>query len=172
MKNWAVFLASLVLLTVLGCSGLDKDRATQPTGSMPSFTTASAGSAGAGSEDANAKQYPQSDAESNGGHMLQASAPYEGKGTPVSQNLNPAPFMNASQPVAGKQSGEPSSELVSRADGTMYGPGDHAAAGAGPGMEGAAMGGAYPSKSISGAGTKSGAGKAPGKPASKPASPK
>lgn len=145
MKTLPAFLVLLLIVCVMGCSGNDKDRATQPTGSMPSFANTSSGAEGAGVASGNQKQ--ETSPESDGGTSLQASTPYSsGKGGTVSQNINPAPFLTAS--AAGK-GGTPKTAsatgLVSRADGTMYGPSDLSAAGVGPGMSGAAEGGASPS---------------------------
>ena len=145
MKTLPAFLVLLLIVCVMGCSGVDKDRATQPTGSMPSFADTSSGAEGAGVASGDQKQ--ETSPESDGGTSLQASTPYSsGKGGTVSQNINPAPFLTAS--AAGK-AGPPKTAsatgLVSRADGTMYGPSDLSAAGVGPGMSGAAEGGASPS---------------------------
>jgi hypothetical protein len=143
MKSLSGFLGLLLLLGCLGCSGNDKDRATQPTGSMPSFAATTAGSegAGAGAGDQQVEVNPAS----SGGSTLTASTPYsDGKGQPVSQNLNPAPFLTARQSGAAALPRESSSTgLVSRADGDMYGPSDLSAAGVGPGMQGAAQSGSY-----------------------------
>jgi hypothetical protein len=142
MKALPGFLVLLLITGVMGCSGNDKDRATQPTGSMPSFPNTTAGAEGAGT--ASGDQKIETSAASSGGSSLQASTPYSsGKGASVSQNLNPAPFMTAS---AGAKAGAPNNPnamgLVSRADGTMYGPNDLSAGGVGPGTSGAAEGGA------------------------------
>jgi hypothetical protein len=144
MKLLSVFLGLLLIVVCLGCSGSDKDRATQPTGSMPSFATTTAGAEGAGAGAGEPQQ--QVNPESSGGTSLAVSTPYnDSKAQPVSQNLNPAPFL------AGRESGtaalpreSSSTGLVSRADGTMYGPSDLTAAGVGPGTQGAAEGGSYP----------------------------
>jgi hypothetical protein len=63
--------------------------------------------------------------------------------------------------------------LVSRADGTMYGPTDMSPAGIGPGMEGPGSSGSTPNQSFRAAGTKSTAGATiPGKETNKGATPK
>jgi hypothetical protein len=141
MKTLPGFLVLLLIVSVMGCSGNDKDRATQPTGSMPSFANTTSGAEGAGV--ASGDQKLETSPESSGGTSLQASTPYSsGKGGAVSQNLNPAPFLTA---AGGKESTPKTASatgLVSRADGDMYGPSDLTAAGVGPGMSGAAEGGA------------------------------
>jgi hypothetical protein len=143
MKGLSGFLGLLLILGCLGCSGNDKDRATQPTGSMPSFATTTAGAEGAGAGAGEPQE--QINPDSSGGTSLGVSTPYnDGKGQ-VSQTLNPAPFL------AGRESGtaalprqSSSTGLVSRADGDMYGPSDLSAGGVGPGTQGAAEGGSYP----------------------------
>ncbi len=116
---------------LLGCSGLDKDRGDRTTshGSMPSPAGAAEGSAGAGAK----AQSPNRlmDAHASGGSTLPAYSAYGG-GTAQQQNVNPAVFVNASH-AATQQQKAPETGLVSRADGTMYGPGDQIPAGAGPG---------------------------------------
>lgn len=141
MRIAAAFIALLLIMGVLGCSGNDKDRATQPTGSEPSFPNTTAGAAGAGV--ANGDQQVQTTPEGSGGSSLSASTPYQGSGAAVSQNLNPGPFLVAKEPgSAAAVNIANSGGLIARADGTMYGPTDMPAAGVGPGMQGAAEGGA------------------------------
>jgi hypothetical protein len=145
MKTLPGFLVLLLIVYAVGCSGNDKDRATQPTGSMPSFANTSSGAEGAGV--ASGDQKLETSPESSGGSSLEASTPYSsGKGGAVSQNINPAPFLAASAAGSGVQGAAPrtasSTGLVSRADGDMYGPSDLSAAGVGPGTSGAAEGGA------------------------------
>ncbi len=81
-------------------------------------------------------QPAQIDSASNGGSSLAAAAPYagDGKGGAVQQNINATPFLQASTPMKTGMA-LPAGALVSRADGTMYGPTDLAPAGAGPGTE-------------------------------------
>jgi len=141
MKTLPAFLVLLLMVWAMGCSGNDKERATQPTGSMPSFANTSSGAEGAGV--ASGDQKMETSPASSGGSSLEASTPYSsGKGA-VSQNLNPSPFLTA---AAAGRGGTPKAAsatgLVSRADGTMYGPSDLSAAGVGPGMSGAAEGAA------------------------------
>lgn len=167
MKSVPGILALLLmasLVSVVGCSGNDKDRATASSGSMPSAPTASQGAAGAGV--ASGDQAVQADPSSSGGSMLPASTPYsQGKAGTVSQNVNPAPFLTAGQAKQGPETNTNSNGLVSRADGTMFGPGDQPAAGIGPGMEGQAQRGAGTSNA--GTGKASGGGlSAPVKPSS------
>lgn len=142
MRIAAAFIALLLIVGVVGCSGSDKDRATQPTGSEPSFPNTTAGAAGAGV--ANGDQQAQTTPEGSGGSSLPASTPYnQGNGAAVSQNLNPAPFLVAKEPGSATSVNiSNSGGLIARADGTMYGPTDMPAAGVGPGMQGAAEGGA------------------------------
>jgi hypothetical protein len=164
MKALPGFLVLLLIVGVMGCSGNDKDRATQPTGSMPSFANTTAGAEGAGAVSGDQKM--ETSAASSGGSSLQASTPYSsGKSSTVSQNLNPAPFLTAAGAKAGAPKTASATGLVSRADGTMYGPTDLAAAGVGPGMSGAAEGGANRSSNAGKAGAKTGL-SAPAKPAS------
>ena len=75
----------------------------------------------------------QADPAANGGSSLPASAPYQGSGAAVSQNVNPAPFLTASQPQGqvSRAATAPSETLTSRADGTMRGPNDQPAASTG-----------------------------------------
>jgi hypothetical protein len=153
MKGLSAYLGLLLIVGCLGCSGNDKDRATQPTGSMPSSATTTAGAEGAG---AGAGQpVEQVNPESSGGTSLPVSTPYnDGKGQSVSQNLNAAPFLTARQSGAGSMPKQVSSTgLVSRADGTMYGPSDLSAAGVGPGMQGAAQSGSFRGSKGTGAGS-------------------
>lgn len=145
MKNAFGFLALLMIVSVcavfVGCSGNDKDRATASSGSVPSSPETTQGAAGAGM--ATADEAAQVDPSSSGGSSLGTSTPYtDGKGAAVSQNVNPAPFLTANEAGATTARGGSSTGLVSRADGTMYGPGDQPAAGVGPGMEGASTGSA------------------------------
>lgn len=142
MKTLPGFLVLLLIVCAMGCSGNDKDRATQPTGSMPSFPSTSSGAEGAGV--ASGDQKMETSPASSGGSSLQASTPYSsGKGA-VSQNLNPSPFLTAAAGKGSVPRAASATGLVSRADGTMYGPSDLSAAGVGPGMSGGAEGGAYP----------------------------
>jgi hypothetical protein len=164
MKALPGFLVLVLIVGVMGCSGNDKDRATQPTGSMPSFANTTAGAEGAGAVSGDQKM--ETSAASSGGSSLQASTPYSsGKSSTVSQNLNPAPFLTAAGAKAGAPNIASATGLVSRADGTMYGPSDLAAAGVGPGMSGAAETGANRSSNAGKAGAKTGL-SAPAKPAS------
>ena len=128
MKALSGFLGLLLIVGCLGCSGNDKDRATQPTGSMPSFPTTSAGAEGAGAGAGEPQE--QVNPESSGGTSLAVSTPYnDGKAQPVSQNLNAAPFLVTSQEQGPTQKQVSSTGLVSRADGDMYGPTDLPAGG-------------------------------------------
>jgi hypothetical protein len=163
-------LGMLVICSVVfvaGCAGNN-------VGTSPSLPEAVKGAAGAGAQ-ATAGA-PQIDNESNGGSSLAAAAPYasDGKGGAVQQNVNPSPFMTASSSMkSGMALPASAGALVSRADGTMYGPTDMSPAGIGPGMEGPGSGGSTPNQSFRGAGTKSTAGATiPGKETNKGATPK
>lgn len=158
MKIALSFLMSLLIVAAMGCSGLDKDRATQPTGSMPSFANTSAGAAGAGV--ANGDQKDDATPASSGGSTLPASTPYSGGKAAVSQNLNAAPFLVTSESQGAAQKQVSSTGLVSRADGDMYGPTDLPAGGVVTG--GGSTGGATQSPS---AGQGKGGPSAPRKPA-------
>lgn len=141
MRSFPLLLG-LVLIAgaaLVGCSGNDKDRAMASSGSMPSMPATSQGAAGAGMT--SVEESVRVDPSSSGGSTLQASMPYtDGKGGAVPQNVNAAPFLAASEESQGTQKNAAFTGLVSRADGTMYGPNDQPAAGIGPGMEGAAQG--------------------------------
>lgn len=165
MKSISGLLALLLFVGIgVGCSGNDKDRATASSGSAPSSPNTAQGAAGAGMYSAD--QQTQADPSSSGGSTLQASTPYrQEKGGAVSQNVNPAPFLTASQANPSGQNATSATGLVSRADGTMFGPADLPAAGVGPGMEGGATQGGIPRSS--GRGRPSGGGlSAPVKPSS------
>jgi hypothetical protein len=115
------------------------------------------GAAGAGQ--LGTPQPVQIDSASNGGSSLAAAAPYagDGKGGVVQQNVNAAPFLQASTPMKTGMA-LPAGALVSRADGTMYGPTDMSPAGT-------------PAENQS-SGAKSTTGAVPAKPANKSATPK
>lgn len=113
------------MMMVAGCSGNN-------VGTTPSVPEAVEGAAGAGQM--GTPQPLQIDSASNGGSSLAAAAPYagDGKGGAVQQNINATPFLQASTPMkAGMEL--PAGALVSRADGTMYGPTDMSPAGEGQG---------------------------------------
>lgn len=117
---------------LLGCSGLNKDLGGRTTshGTMPSPAGAAEGSRGAG-EKAQSPTAALMDSHASGGSTLPAYSTYGG-GTAQQQNVNAAVFVNAAH-AATQQQKAPEPGLVSRADGTMYGPGDQIPAGAGPG---------------------------------------
>lgn len=158
MKTVLSIFVSLLIAAAMGCSGNDKDRATQPTGSMPSFANSSAGSSGAGV--ASGDQKEDANPASSGGSTLPASTPYSQGKTAVSQSLNASPFLVTSQEQGATQKQVSSMGLVSRADGTMFGPTDLPAGGVVPG--GVSSGGANQSPS---AGQGKGGPSAPVKPA-------
>lgn len=167
MKNLlSIVVTCTLMMFVAGCEATNSDMM------RPSLPQSVQGAAGAGAQ-ANA-QPAQINSESSGGSSLTAASPYagDGKGAAVQQNVNPTPFLQDSSPM---QPGMelPSGALVSRADGTMYGPGDMSPAGGGPGMEGPGTGGSTPNQSFRGAGAKSTAGATiPGKQSNQGAIPK
>lgn len=125
-RSPAVFLVSFAVLSVLGCSSNDKLGAGREGNLNTSNTPAATNAIPA---DSRAQSSGQPDPAGNGGSTLPASAPYQGGGVTVTQNLNPAPFLTASQPQSGGPVGGGSSNtLTSRADGTMRGPNDLPAA--------------------------------------------
>lgn len=160
MKFISALLACFLIAGVLGCSGTDKDRATASSGSMPSFPNEAQGAAGASAGAPPLASYP--DAHAAGGSNLGVSTPYQSKGPAVTQNINAQPFLSGDQAMRGtSQQADTAGGLVSRRDGTMFGPTDLPAAGIGPGMQGAAESGA-----TGGRGTRGGGGlSAPVKPA-------
>jgi hypothetical protein len=125
-----------VICTLMIVAGCEMNRTP-----LPSLPDAARGAAGAGELPAPAP--PQIDSASNGGSSLMAAAPYagDGKGT-VQQNINPVPFLQTSVPMKSGMSMPASAAetLVSRADGTMFGPTDLPPAGAGPMIETVASG--------------------------------
>lgn len=129
MKNLLAIAVICSLMIMVGCFGNN-------VGTSPSVPGSVEGAAGAGAQP-NAEP-AQIDSHSNGGSSLAAAAPYagDGKGGAVQQNVNPAPFLQASSPMKAGMAMPSSSSvtLVSRADGTMYGPTDMSAAGSGQGM--------------------------------------
>lgn len=161
MKRSALLFASLMLISLLGCSGTNKDIAVQPAGSIPLEPTEAAGANGAKGNVAPVEA-PGADAHASGGTTLAVSTPYNQPNAPaVAQNLNAAPFLVSTEWKGSASQQPPSPGLTSRADGTMFGPADQPAAGIGPGTMGATEGNGFPSKSIQGAGRKSGAGGTP-----------
>lgn len=170
MKHLFAIVVICTLLMVTGCSGNNN------AGTTPSFPETTLGASGSGAGGQITAEGMQSDSGASGGSSLPAAAPYasDGKGPAVQQNVNAMPFMNSSSPMqSGMSLPESASALVSRADGTMYGPKDMSPAGIGPGMEGPGRGGATPNQSFRGAGTKSTAGATiPGNQSNKGAIPK
>lgn len=151
------------VMLVAGCSSGNN------SGTTPSLPTVAEGAAGAGQQ--GTPQPPQIDSASNGGSSLAAAAPYagDGKGGAVQQNINATPFLQASTPMkTGMPLPAASGALVSRADGTMYGPTDMSPAGAGPGTQGMTSSGSAANQS---SGAKPTAGAAPAKPTNKSATP-
>jgi len=169
VKHLFAMVVICTLLMVTGCSGNN-------VGISPSFPETTLGASGSGAGPRITTEAMQSDSSASGGSSLPAAAPYasDGKGPAVQQNVNAMPFMTSSSPMkSGMSLPESASALVSRADGTMYGPTDMSPAGIGPGMEGPGRGGATPNQSFRGAGTKSTAGATiPGNQSNKGAIPK
>jgi hypothetical protein len=128
MKKLALFfVVTALLMIVVGCpvAGQKREKA---------LTTSAATQAPSAGTQAEAPV--RSDPAANGGSSLRASMPYSQPGTPIaSQNLNAAPFLIAAESHAAIVPAPTwSPALTSRADGTMYGPGDRPAAGIGQGM--------------------------------------
>ena len=135
MKKLAILSISLVLLLAQGCTSNDRNGA----GVESNITTpASTSVAPASGSDAPISR--PSDPAANGGSTLPASAPYsQGNVATAPQNVNPGPFLTASQPQGAGSGGPgsaPSNTLTSRADGTMIGPNDQPAATTGWGTPG------------------------------------
>jgi hypothetical protein len=129
MKRLAVFAVCLLtLMVVQGCTSFDQT----PAGRESSSNTSESAPVTA-SSDHTQQPTGQADPAANGGSSLAASTPYQGSGAPVTQNVNPAPFLTASQPQdqAAGTATAPSETLTSRADGTMRGPNDLPAASTG-----------------------------------------
>ena len=127
MKKAIMSVTCVLIVMALGCTSNDKngagrERTPGEVGAAPLTPAASASVSGASME----KPAP-SDPSANGGSSLTASTPYNGNGQTVSQNINPAPFLTASQ--KGTSTAVPPNSLTSRADGTMSGPNDQPAAG-------------------------------------------
>jgi len=144
----AIAVCCTLMIIVAGCSGTNGGMM------MPSLPGSVEGAAGAGAQAT--VEPPQIDSHSNGGSSLAVASPYagDGKGGVVQQNVNPAPFLQASSPMKAGMA-LPVGSLVSRADGTMYGPGDLSPAGVGPGMEGPGTAASTPNQSFRASGTKS-----------------
>src|SRR5215472_15174408 len=127
MKNSSIFLGLLSVLVIAGCTSNDRT----PAGLEGSLNTPV--SAPATTSGDHVQPTGQADPAANGGSNLPVTAPYQGSGATVSQNVNPGPFLAASQPQ-GQATGTataPSDSLISRADGTMRGPNDQPAASTG-----------------------------------------
>lgn len=140
MQKIALFLAFLMLIAVMGCA-----TSMDSTSSQVKVAAASESAAGSQTAAVAAKVAPAS----SGGYSLQASQPYRQANEPAaSQKLNAAPFLTRveTRSAAGASAQVPSPGLTSRADGTMYGPGDQPAAGAGSGMIAPAQSQAIPGK--------------------------
>jgi hypothetical protein len=158
VKRCALLFASLMLISLLGCSGTNKDTAVEPTGSMPMQPTEAAGANGAKGNVAPVEA-PGPDAHASGGSTLAVSTPYEQPNAPAAaQNLNPTPFLVSTGGKGAAAQQPPTPGLTSRADGTMFGPEDQPAAGVGPGTMSTTEGNGYPGKSFQAAGRKAGAG--------------
>ncbi|HEY6308131.1 MAG TPA: hypothetical protein VI488_16905 [Candidatus Angelobacter sp.] len=133
MKQFALFSFALVLLLAQGCTSNDRNQA----GTEGSIITPATASVAPASGSA-APISGTSDPAANGGSTLPAAAPYSESGSGAAQqNVNPAPFLVASQGGgAGGATSAPASRLTTRADGTMSGPNDQPAATTGWGTPG------------------------------------
>lgn len=133
VKKLAILSISLVLLLAQGCTSNDRNGA----GVESNITTPASTSVAPASGSAAPISWP-SDPAANGGSTLPASAPYsQGNVATAPQNVNPGPFLTASEGVApGGPSAAPANTLTSRADGTMIGPNDQPAATTGWGTPG------------------------------------
>lgn len=120
MKQLALFCLIVTGLVIAGC---ETTRPSEPIAAGPegSKTVATA---------APTQPSPQPNPAANSGSSLPASAPYDGGGVTVTQNVNAAPFLAGSpaQPAGTAGAMPPPSSLTSRADGTMYGVHDQPAA--------------------------------------------
>jgi hypothetical protein len=120
MKPLSLFYLIVTALLIAGCeTGRPSEAA--PAGSSARSTPPMP---------ATAQPSPQPDPAANGGSTLPASTPYDGGGTTIAQNVNPAPFLAGSpaQPAGAAGAPPPPNSLTSRADGTMYGSNDQPAA--------------------------------------------
>jgi pyruvate/2-oxoglutarate dehydrogenase complex dihydrolipoamide acyltransferase (E2) component len=124
LKTLLTLCAILMVMVTVGCPG----------GSMGSQNEQPAAASNTMAASTTEPAAATPDVTSNGGSSLTASSPYKSTSAPAQQNVNPTPFLVATQP-AGKTF-TPPSELISRADGTMMGPNDQMAAGTGPGGQG------------------------------------
>jgi hypothetical protein len=113
MKHLPLCSVLFVLMFAQGCTSNDRTPA-RPEGSLNTQESAPATASGN-----LAQPSGQADPAANGGSSLPASTPYQGSGAPVSQNVNPAPFLAASQ-AQGQAVGlaTTSGGLTIRADGT------------------------------------------------------
>src|SRR5215475_3074808 len=97
MKKIAFVTCALVLMA-LGCTSNDKDGAgREATPAAEAAAPAPPTAATASVSPASTEAPGRSDPSANGGSSLTASTPYNGNGQTVSQNINPAPFLTASQ---------------------------------------------------------------------------
>jgi hypothetical protein len=124
VKYFVVLAAVFCLALAQGCTSNDKDQPGPQTSILKPAAPPMAASAGAAPI-----SWP-ADPMANGGYTLPAAAPYSQPGTaPVSQAVNPGPFLMANR-NSGSAGGPTAvgNSLASRADGTMSGPHDHPAA--------------------------------------------
>lgn len=115
---------SLMMLAV-GCTGNDRDAAgLQRRPAVPPTEASPAPPPNGGQIGAHFNS------EANGGTSLAVAAPYSGTGASAPQNINPGPFLTASQNQSGAQNGPATNPnmLTRSADGTMSGPNDLPAA--------------------------------------------
>jgi hypothetical protein len=124
VRTFAILAAAFCVVLTQGCTTNDRDQRGPEAILVKPATAPVPASAGAAPI-----SWP-ADPAANGGFTLPAAAPYsQAGGTPVSQNVNPAPFLigNRTTGTAASKTTVGSS-LTSRADGTMSGPHDHPAA--------------------------------------------
>ena len=126
MKTLGIIAFLMVLVLGQGCTYNDRDSAGlkrlpgAPTEEQSRVPPPNGGQPGA-----------HIDPAANGGSSLTAAAPYSGSGGATApQNVNPGPFLVASQGAGGNQRGPSTnpSMLTRSADGTMSGPNDLPAA--------------------------------------------
>lgn len=133
MKNAVISISCVLMLIALGCTSNDRSGAGREQTPHEPAAPAPPGAISASVGGSTAQAPGRSDPSANGGSSLTASTLYNGNGTTVSQNINPAPFLTANQAQGGHPSGAavPPNPLTSRADGDMRGPNDQPAAGTG-----------------------------------------
>jgi hypothetical protein len=148
MTKVALLLAVITLMFAVGCSSKSATEEKRENASRASQETVAASAAQGSRSETNQPESAKLNPASSGGSSLQASMPYSQPNAPAaSQNLNAAPFLTTAESAATRVPAPTwSPALTSRADGTMYGPGDRPAAGIGQGMMAAPQSAGRPSK--------------------------